>query len=125
MTRKEFEDIVLNTYGVSADHPFESSPEVAVFRHASNKKWFAIIMTIPKSKLGINEDGYVDIVNLKCSQEIIDSFWQETGIFPAYHMNKAHWLSVCLDGAASDETVDFLLDVSFKATLPKISKKRK
>ena len=82
-------------------------------------------MTIPKCKLGIKDVGNVDIVNLKCSQEIIDSFWQETGIYPAYHMNKAHWLSVCLDGSAPDEAVDFLLDVSFKATLPKISKRLK
>ena len=125
MTRKALEQLILNTYGISADYPFEAYPNLAVFRHASNKKWFSAIMNIPKSKLGIPGKGSIDIVNIKCPQEIIDSFWQEKGIFPAYHMNKAHWLSLCLDGSVPDETVEFLVDISFKATLPKASKKHK
>ena len=29
---------------------------------------------------------------------LIDSFREQPGIFPGWHMNKAHWLSAALDG---------------------------
>jgi len=31
-------------------------------------------------------------------------------------MNKAHWITVALDGGASDETIKMLLDMSYAAT---------
>ncbi len=97
MTRKEFEEFVFDTYNVKADYPFDKDLETAVFRHEGNKKWFAIAMRIPEKKLGRNSDKIIDVVNLKCDTEIIYSLWQDEGIYPAYHMNKKHWLTVCLD----------------------------
>lgn len=120
MNRAEFERMAEETCGEAPDHPFESDPEVTVFRHSGNRKWFAIVMTVPKTRLGIKEDGAIDIVNVKCAPEIIDSFRHERGIYPAYHMSKAHWLTVALDGTAEDEQVRFLLGVSFELTRKKI-----
>jgi predicted DNA-binding protein (MmcQ/YjbR family) len=70
-----------------------------------------------------NGEGYVDVVNVKCAQEIIDSMWQESGIFPAYHMNKNHWLTLALDGSADDDTVIWLVGMSYELTLHKKKKK--
>ena len=36
----------------------------------------------------------------------------ETGIFPRWHMNKAHWLSVVLDGTEEDVKIKVLMDMS-------------
>lgn len=116
MDRKILEAIISDTYSVCAEYPFARYPDTAVFRHASNRKWFAAIISVPKAKLGISGKGSLDVVNLKCAQEIIDSMWQETGIFPAYHMNKKHWISVSLDGSVSEETLSFLLGISFELT---------
>jgi predicted DNA-binding protein (MmcQ/YjbR family) len=66
----------------------------------------------------------VDVVNLKVSPEMIPSLTQETGIFPAYHMNKSHWVTAALDGTASDEMVAFLAGVSFDLTVSKLKSKR-
>ena len=44
----------------------------------------------------------------------------ETGIFPAYHMNKASWMTASLDGSVPAETIELLLDVSYELTKPKI-----
>ena len=49
-------------------------------------------------------------------------FLQEKGIFPAYHMSKTCWISVLLDGSVSDETLSFLIDVSFELTSKKSKK---
>ena len=41
---------------------------------------------------------------------------QDEGIFPGYHMNKQHWISVLLDGTVSEQRVRDLIDMSFLAT---------
>jgi len=116
MNRKELEEHILDTYGVSPEYPWLSAPTFAVFRHDNNKKWFAVIMTIDKSKLGINKDGQIDVVNLKCDANIVPSMWEQKGIFPAYHMNKEHWLTVALDCSATDNNLKFLLALSYDLT---------
>ena len=121
-SKKDFEKLVSDAYGINADYPFKDN-SASVFRHESNKKWFAIIMTVDKSKLDKSQKGEVNIVNLKCSPEIIDSLWQEQGIYPAYHMNKSHWLSVYLDGSVDDKTIGWLLSISYDLTGKKLPKK--
>ena len=82
-------------------------------------------MYIPKSKLGLREDGMIDVVNLKCDPVLIGSLRMEKGIFPAYHMSKDKWISVALDGSVDDEQVKMLLDMSYELTALKIQRKRK
>ena len=124
MTRQELINYINEAYGTEAEYPWASAPDYAVFRHGNNKKWFAVIMDIPKSKLGLSSDKIIDVVNLKCDPLLIGSVRNEDGIFPAYHMNKAHWISVCLDGSADSEKIKWLLDLSFDLTSLK-TKKRK
>ena len=104
------------TYGAAGEYPFAKDPATCVFRHSSNRKWFAVIMVIPKEKLGIAGGGEISVVNVKCDTRLMGSFREEKGIFPAYHMSKAHWLTVALDGTADDETIRFLLDMSYDLT---------
>ena len=116
MTRQELENYIGTTYGVKPEYPWIRYPTFAVFRHESNQKWFAVIMTIDKRKLGMEEDGKIDVVNLKCAPNLVSSMWQETGVFPAYHMNKEHWLTVALGGRVSADNVQFLLEISYDLT---------
>ena len=113
---------IADFYGTAPEHPWESHPDYMVFRHDVNRKWFAVIMDIPKSKLGLG-DGNIDVVNLKCEPMLIGALRQESGIFPAYHMNKNNWVSVCLDGSCDDDKIIGLLNMSFGLTAPKIKKK--
>ncbi len=122
MTRIEFEKLIYKKYKVKAEHPWAKYPDYAVFRHGDNRKWFAVLMRIPISKLGVLENRSVNVVNLKCTDEVMDIVWQEEGIFPAYHMNKDHWISVLLDGSVSEETINLLTDASYKATAVKTKK---
>lgn len=124
MTKEEFKAHILEKYGVIGDNPFEEYDSTLVFRHTSNRKWFALLMTISKRKLGLSSDDKIDVVNVKCPQEIIDSMWQENGIFPAYHMNRAHWLSLALDGSADNHTIEWLVELSYGLTKPKMPRKK-
>lgn len=116
MNKRELKKYIAETYNTDPDFPWESNPAFAVYRHRSNKKWFALVMDIPKSKLGLREEDKIDIVNLKCEPAMIGSLRMEKGFFPAYHMSKDKWISVALDGSVDDEQIMILLDMSFELT---------
>ena len=73
-------------------------------------------MDIPRGKLGLPGDGEISVVNLKCDTRLIGSFRMEPCVFPGWHMNKDHWITVALNGTVGDETLKFLLDMSYEIT---------
>lgn len=95
-----------------------------IFRHRENRKWFAVILEVPYSKLGITDDGIVDVLNLKCDAILAGTLRTQQGFHPAYHMNKEKWISIRLDGTVSEETIANLIAVSYDLTAIK-KKKRK
>ena len=118
MTRQAFLDYCLDTYGTAADYPFDEDFETAVLRHTGSRKWYALVMRISRRKVGIDCDEVVDVVNLKLPLEMFGSFGAADGVYPAYHMNKLHWISVLLPDAA-DDLVEFLVNASYEATREK------
>ena len=115
MTKQEFLEYCLNKYGTSPDYPFDEDFETAVLRHIDNRKWYAIVMRVSRRKFGFDSDEVIDVVNLKLPTEMFGSFGAADGVYPAYHMNKLHWISVLLSDAPND-IVQFLVNVSFEAT---------
>ena len=109
-------------FNTQPDYPWDGD-ETAVLRHADNRKWFALVMNLPKSKFGLPTADRTDVMNLKLPPEMIGSFGPSDGIYPAYHMNKASWVSVLLDTADAD-TVKFLLGVSFSVTESRLKLKK-
>ena len=122
MTKEELFVHIEREYNVKPDYPWLESPEGAVFRHGDNRKWFALSMPVPRRYAYPGETGEVDAVNVKCDPILIGMLRGEPGILPAYHMNKAHWVTILLDGTADDERLIFLLRQSFELTK---SRKRK
>ena len=123
MNREELEAYIRNHYAAQPDYPWADTPRAAVFRHVANRKWFALVMEVPRDKLGLAGTEKLDIVNFKCDPILISSLRGETGIFPAYHMNKSSWITVALAGSVPAETIELLLDVSYELTKPKIRRK--
>ena len=118
MTKQKFLEHCLTTYNTTEDYPFDEDFETAVLRHNSNRKWYAIVMRVPRRKFGFASDEVIDVVNLKLPLEMFGSFGAADGVYPAYHMNKLHWISVLLPDAP-DDVVQFLTNVSFEATRAK------
>lgn len=119
MNRKELEKYISEIYGAAPEYPWSSAPGYGVFRHPDNRKWFAVIMDIPREKVEPDTEGIIDVVNLKCDPVLIGSVRNEEGIFPGYHMNKNHWITITLDGRVEAETVKWLLNLSFDLTAKK------
>ena len=118
MTKQQFLLYCRSTYGTSPDHPFDEDFETAVLRHTDNRKWYAIVMRVSRRKFGFDNDEVIDVVNLKLPTEMFGSFGAADSVYPAYHMNKLHWISVLLPDAPAD-VVQFLVNVSFEATKDK------
>lgn len=123
LNRESLDKYILETYGVTAEYPWLQYPSFAVYRHSNNKKWFAVVMNLQKSKFGLSDESTVDVVNLKCDPIMTGSLHKEEGIYPAYHMNKSYWVSVFLDGRVDDEKLKWLLDVSYDLTSVKTRKR--
>ena len=120
---KERENIInfaLSLEGAMADKPFPEDFDTTVLRHADTGKWFGIIMHITGNKVGLSPDIKVDVMNVKCKPE--DTFTAReisSGILPAYHMNKKHWISILLNGTVEKELTEALLENSYELTKKK------
>ena len=117
MDRQTVFDYIRKRYKAKPEYPWRRYDDNAVFRHEDNKKWFALVMTVPGEKLHLSGSGPTDVVNLKIDDMFYrDIIIREEGIMPAYHMNKMHWISVVLDGTVPEEKLFELIDMSFLAT---------
>lgn len=54
MKRTELKQFIGENYNAEADYPWLKYPNYEVFRHSNNQEWFALIMDVPKDKLGLH-----------------------------------------------------------------------
>ena len=111
---KEIINYVKNKYENKLEFLWEKSPKNAVLRRKSSNKWYAVILTISKRKLNLDSDEIIEIINLHNSPEEIEKLIDNKQYFPAYHMNKKHWCTICLDGTVELEEIYKLIDISYE-----------
>ena len=117
--RAQVECYIEESYGVAPECLWKDS-DAAAFRHPADKKWFGLVMpSIAWAKLCPEREGAVDVLNVKCDPVILPSLVDGRGLFPAYHMNKQHWLSIALDGSVPLEKIVWLIDASYMMTMKK------
>ncbi len=122
MNKNSLIEYISGEYGEKEEYPFEKYPDISVFRHKDNKKWFVIFMEIEAEKLGIKSKGKVWTVGVKCDPILKNSFLKEKGVYLSYHMNKNHWVTVDIE-AVDEELLKTLVDISFQLTKKKYNKK--
>lgn len=111
MGRQDIISFINKKYNANPEYLWRRYPDFCVFRRADNKKWFAIIMKIPRGTLRLSGDGAVDVINVKTDNT--EFFLGVPGIFPAYHMNKNNWVTVILDGTVPVCNVKKLIEMSY------------
>ncbi len=117
MTREELKEHIFSTYGVGAEQPWKDDPTDEIFRRADSGKWFALVMEIPERYVRLG-DGTMTAMNIKSEPFMVAGLIRDEGIYPAYHMNKTHWVTVDL-AAVPDEKIKVLIDVSYNLVAPK------
>ena len=111
---KEIIDYVKNKYGDELEFLWEKSPKNAVIRRESSNKWYAVILTISKRKLNLDSDKIIEVINLHNIAEEMKKLIDNKKYFPAYHMNKKYWCTICLDGTVELKEIYKLIDVSYE-----------
>lgn len=120
--RERIETYIQNRYGAEPEHLWARYPNYVVFRQSASRKWFAAIMDIPRNRLGLDGDGPVDVMDVKCGSVMVGSLLAQDGFLPAYHMSKGTWISVLLDDTVPDEQIFPLLELSYDSVAPKRKK---
>ena len=111
---KEIITYVKNKYGDELEFLWEKSPKNAVIRRKSSNKWYAVILTISKRKLNLDSDEIIEVINLHNIVEEIEKLIDNKKYFPAYHMNKKHWCTICLDGTVELKKIYRMIDISYE-----------
>ena len=111
---KEIITYVKNKYGDELEFLWEKSPKNAVVRRKSSNKWYAVILTIPKRKIGLKSDEVIEVINLHNIPKEIEKLIDYKRYFPAYHMNKKHWCTICLDGTIELKEIYKKIDISYE-----------
>ena len=109
-------DYLLSKPEAWEDFPFRL--DVAVFK--VQKKMFATLSQGAAN--GIGQDQWQ--MNVKCEPEqalmLRDVF---PAVVPGYHMNKAHWNTVILDGSIPQGEIERMIDHSFSLVFQSLTKK--
>lgn len=111
---KEIIDYINNKYGDKLEFLWEKSPKNAVVHRKSSNKWYAVILTISKRKLNLDSNEIIEVINIHNSPEEIEKLIDNKKYFPAYHMNKKHWCTICLDGTVELKEIYKLIDISYE-----------
>ena len=112
MGRQDIINFINKKYSVNPEYLWRRYPDFCVFRRDDNEKWFAIIMKISREKFQLSGDGAIDVINVKTDNT--EFLLGVPGIFPAYHMNKKHWITVLLTKATDYEKLCALTKRSYE-----------
>ena len=110
----EIIDYCNNKYGGNHVNPFKKHPDILAMVNEKNK-WYALFLDVDYNKLNKNTDitTKVKILNVKYPANKILEIIDNKNIFPAYHMNKKHWISIVIDKNIKLETIKELIDISY------------
>ena len=110
----EIIDYCNNKYGGNRVNPFKKHPDILALVNEKNK-WYSLFLDVEYNKLNKNTDitTKVKILNVKYPANKILEIIDNKNIFPAYHMNKKHWISVALDKNIRLVTIKELIDISY------------
>ncbi len=108
-------DFVKVNYGTDPEFLWAKFPNTSVLRNLGNRKWYGVVNSVSASKIGIDSDKIIEIVNIRFNKgEAPEIAGNVSGIFPAWHMNKRNWITIVLDDTLSDEQLFGLVAQSFE-----------
>ncbi|MBR3254958.1 MAG: MmcQ/YjbR family DNA-binding protein [Clostridia bacterium] len=115
MKREEIFKYIEENYGIKPEYPWDDLEDAAVFRHKTNRKWFALVMNVKGEEyLNVKTDpNYSDLLRNTYDY-----------IIPAYHMNKELWNTIIFSRNVEKQLVYELIDQSYEITQTKRKNKK-
>jgi len=107
-------DYAKEKYNSPAEYLWPKFPRNAICRRQDNKKWYLGIFSVKGNKLGLKTDEIVEVINLSAPADEIPKLIEQQNIYPAYHMNKKHWITIILDGSMPIDKIYKYIDKSYE-----------
>ncbi len=111
-------DYACARYGTVLQNPWHDENITLNKICGKNRKWYGVVMRIKRKSLGEKDENLtealIDVMNVKAAPENIEKIIDYEAVFPAYHMNKKHWVTVLLSGNKNWPLVKELLDESYR-----------
>lgn len=95
-------------YGDELEFLWKTYPNYGVLRRKDTSKWYGVIMSIAKNKLGIASDEIVEVIDLRAATETVHELLTQDAFYAGWHMNKKHWSTVILDGSVNNERLQLV-----------------
>lgn len=105
---------VRDTYTDEFEYLWKKFPDNAIVRRKDNRKWYAALLTVSKRKLGWDSDDPIEILDVRMRPEDVEKQVDNKTYFPGYHMNKRHWVTVCLDRSVAFDEICEGIDESYR-----------
>ena len=122
--REEVFRYVKKKYNSEIEYLWAKFPDYAIFRHKDNRKWYGLVMNVPRYRLGLPGEDIVDVLNVKVGDPLLrDLLIRQDGYFPGYHISRGNWVSILLDGTVPMEDICPQIDGSYRATASRQTKK--
>lgn len=123
--REELIEYIKKKYNDEKEYLWARHPNYVVFRHEDNRKWYSLIMDVPKTSLGLEGEGRTDILNVKLDDLLLRDFLiQQEGYFRGYHISRGNWISILLDGTVPFSDACKWIDTSYQVTASAAGKKK-
>lgn len=110
---KQVINYVREKYGDELEYLWQKFPDNAVVRRKDNQKWYAAVLTVSRRKLGFDSDESVEILDLRMKPEDVQRLVDGIKYLPGYHMNKKHWITICLDSSVPCDEIFGRIDASY------------
>ena len=114
---KEIIKYVEQKYNDKLEYLWEKFDDNAIWRNKQNNKWYGVLLIISESKLGIQSDKMIEIIDLRYQKEKIEDIVDNKKFFRGYHMNKNNWITIKLDNSVDTETICNLIDNSYNLSI--------
>ena len=104
---------IKDTYQDKPEYLWKSTPNAAAIRNQNNNKWYAVIMEVIGSKLGLDSNEEIEVINVRYQKNRTNEIIDNLNIFPAWHMNKSSWISININSELDIEIIYSLIDNSY------------
>lgn len=106
-------DYIRRKYGDELEYLWDKFPDNAVWRRKDNRKWYGILLTVSRRKLGIESDETAEIIDLRSTPESLECLVDNKLYYPGWHMNKKHWYTIIMDDSVPFDEICRRIDESY------------
>ena len=107
-------EYVRQQHGDELEFLWEKLSTTAIWRRKDTQKWYGLVFTIDKKKLGFDDHETVESIDLRLNPDQMAQTVDGKRYFPGWHMNKKTWYTMLLDGSVPTKELCQRIEESYR-----------